>query len=467
LQWPLPPRDNGPAAIRAVHEDVATCRLNLRQARVNQQFAARRSFDAVRPLVGSFARGMTTMPRRDSAAADHSKRGAPPAAKSAVTRFSLRPGEIRDLYETARSLGGIGGAPYLNRLFDAETALASGMLDRVRQILTMTRQEFEKSHARLLRFRPDEGEGRGESPKEQKRLLARKEQIEAVLAQFDECLAVSQRMADRAERTRAEVDRVESRPSASAEAPALPAGFRETFLAEESTDAQLQVVARHFECARVETSSHIAPGSLYFLRTKRSGYLLRTSHEPAGDAVSMTDVLTGQSVRPQTLEALIEQGKKGKLFALATRKAGTPRNETSPAPAAQSSPPDPLEAQNALLDRQLFNVLMTSVRNSGLDVSTDLIVQIRDNEFRKGEFHDAFEKLNQLATRYEVAAARRKEELRRHDQWLASGQSGLSMREVEEAKLKNAQERTRLEHASHRFGLVVEPLRILSRGSEK
>jgi hypothetical protein len=194
---------------------------------------------------------------------------------------------------------------------------------------------------------------------------------------------------------------------------------------------------------------------------------LRTSPDLPRDEVHLTDVITGKPVRPQRTEDVVEQGQRGKFFALAGPEqpdaADQPREQHRDAVEPASA--DPLEAQNELLDRQLFNVLMLAVKQSGLKVSTDLIVQVRDNEFRKGQYHDAFEKLNQLATRYEMLAARRKEALRQHDQWLSSGQSGLSMREVELAKLANANERSRLEHASHRFGLVVEPLRILARGT--
>jgi hypothetical protein len=197
------------------------------------------------------------------------------------------------------------------------------------------------------------------------------------------------------------------------------------------------------------------------LRT--AGEAPATAGEAPKAAVCLTDALTGRELRPQPVAALLEQSRKGKLVALAPKGQAKPREPVASDRADRGPPAESIEEQNALLDKQLFNVLMTAVRNSGLDISTELIVQVRDNEFRKREYHDAFEKLNQLAVRYDVAAARRKEELRRHDQWLASGQSGLSLREVEEAKLRNAQERTRLEHAGHRFGLVVEPLRILAR----
>jgi hypothetical protein len=380
-----------------------------------------------------------------------------------VTRFALRPADIRALYEAARALGGIGGAPYLNRLFDVEAALTSGRLDRVREILSMTRQEFEKSHTRILRYSPDGQPDSSQAVKEQARLSARKEQVEDVLAQFDEYVAVSQRMSDRAERDSVKAEPAVAPPVTRQEGVKLPDGFAAAYENAQTTDGQFQVVEQYFECAAAQSHDDITRGGLYFLRTRACGYVLQIAAGASDDAVPLTDVLQEQSVRPQPLAALLDQGKKGKLFMLTRRKQvlakNVVRDDSTDAPAA-----DPLEAQNDLLDRQLFNVLMTAVRNSGQEISTELIVQVRDNEFRKGEYLDAFEKLNQLSTRYEVAAARRKEELRRHDQYLASGQSGLSLREIEEAKLRNAQERSRLEHASHRFGLVVEPLRILSRG---
>lgn len=381
-------------------------------------------------------------------------------------KFALRAGDIRALYEAARSLGGIGGAPYLNRLFDAEAALNNGRLDRVSDVLSATRREFEKSHTRILRLQPGPNADSSRTPKEQVRLQSRKDQVEAVLARFDEYHAVVERMAERAERNGTNADATEPEPGVREGEGELPAGFAEAYTVEATTDNQFRVVDRFFECAAVELAGDVVPGSLYFLRTKATGHLLRTSASVEGPTVPLTDAITGKDVRAQRLEALVEQGRRGKLYALTKRRKTElvePFRREEQAPTSPSS--DPLEAQNTLLDKQLFNVLMTAVRNSGLDVSTELIVQVRDNEFRKGEYLDAFEKLNQLSTRYEVSAARRKEELRRHDQWLSSGQSGLSLREVEEAKLKNAQERTRLEHASHRFGLVVEPLRILARGA--
>jgi hypothetical protein len=399
------------------------------------------------------------------------KGGVGDTTKSSITRFALRSADIRGLYETARSLGGIGGAPYLNRLFDAESALSSDRLDRVREILTMTRQEFEKSHGRILRYQPEGEPDSSKAAKEQARILLRKEQVEDVLAKFDEYVTITQRMSDRAERNGPKVQPASPSPPPERRDEAdLPDGVADAWKNAETTDGQFDVVQRYFDYAAVASREDVASGGLFFLRTRASGYILRIAASAEDDAIQLADVLTRQNLRPQPLEALLEQGIRGKLFSLVRRKQAeaavnhsgndnVPRDELPDAPSA-----DPLEAQNALLDRQLFNVLMTAVRNSGQEISTELIVQVRDNEFRKGEYLDAFEKLNQLSTRYEVMAARRKEELRRHDQWLASGQSGLSLREVEEAKLRNAQERTRLEHASHRFGLVVEPLRILSRG---
>ena len=393
------------------------------------------------------------------------KSGESRIGKASSTRLVLTPADIRELYEAARSLAGMGGSPYLNRLFDAQTALGGGQLDRVQKILSMTRSEFEKSHFRLLRYHPGEG-GDARKMRDEARLAARKEELEETLRQFDEYLAVLGRMAEVAARAAAKDEPPKPPPSAKIEPPALPAGLAEAFRGAGTTEEQFSVLSRYFVHAAVESAGNVHPRSLYFLRTRSTGHLLWTAPEPVGAEVPLTDALTGRPVRAQQVEALVAQGQKGKFFALAERAEREEPVTSEPdgaAEAAEVPSVDPLEAQNTLLDRQLFNVLMTAVKHSGLGISTELIVQVRDNEFRKGEYLDAFEKLNQLSTRYEVAAARRKEELRRHDQWLASGQSGLSLREVEEAKLKNAQERTRLEHGSHRFGLVVEPLRILAR----
>jgi hypothetical protein len=386
-----------------------------------------------------------------------------------LSKLVLTADDVRDLYEAARSLAAMGGAPYLNRLFDAQSALAAGQLDRVGQILTRAREEFEKSHHRLLRFRP-EAPGERSPPREQQRLAAKKKQVEDVLALFDAYLAVVARMSKAAPRTREEVQSPEAPESSPQAADAITREFVSAFEAGKSADACFEVVCRYFECAAAIAPEDVAPGTLYFLRTKTTGHVLRVIAAPAGNLVPLQDALTRDDVRPQSIDALLEQGRKGKFFALLRREkvaASEGKGGQGTQDRGEDSPPatsDPLEAQNPLLDRQLFNILMLAVKQSGINVSTDLIVQVRDNEFRKGEYHDAFEKLNQLATRYEAAAARRKEELRQHDVWLSGGQSGLSLREVEEAKLKNANERTRLEHATHRFGLVVEPLRILSRG---
>ena len=374
-------------------------------------------------------------------------------------KLVLTSADIRDLYETARSLSGLGGAPYLNRLFDAASAIDTGQLDRAEQILARTRQEYEKSHVRLLRFSSEEG-GDRKKQREDTRLAAKRQQVEEVLGQFDAYLAIVERMIELAARRSEDAQRSDLSRT-------LPNGFPQEFEAEQTPDGQFAVVERHFAPRPVGSVNDLLPDSLYFLRTRASGYVLRTSADPPGEVVRMTDVLTGQVVRPQPSEALLQQAVKGKFFALARRKpvdTGEPPGEPDDRDDADAASTDPLEARNELLDRQLFNVLMLAVKQSGLKISTDTIVQIRDNQFRKGEFHDAFEKLNQFSMRYEMLAARRKEQLRQHDQWLSSGQSGLSMREVELAKLRNANERTRLDHGSHRFGLVVEPLRILARG---
>lgn len=383
-------------------------------------------------------------------------------AKTSSKKLALNSGDIRDLYEAARALGGLGGAPYLNRLFDAEAALKSGFLHRVQEILSKTRNEFQKAHTRLLRFRPKEGGGK--KSREDERLDSKRQHVEDLLARFDQYVEAAERMAEAAGRAPREPDATAPPHGAKGRIP-LPAGLAEALQSEQTTDAQFAVVSRHFDWRAAVSTGDIAPDSLFFLRTRTRGYLLRTSPEPLGDVVRLTDACTGKEVKPQPVHGLLEQGRKEKFFALTRRKkANEPKEQTTDS-SSDTASPDPLEAQNTLLDRQLFNVLMMAVRQSGLNISADLIVRVRDNEFRKGDYHDAFEKLNQLSTRFEMAAARRTEELRRHDQWLSSGQSGLSMREVEEAKLRNAQERTRIEHASHRFGLVVEPLRILARES--
>ena len=146
--------------------------------------------------------------------------------RASSTKLMLTPNNIRELYEAARSLAGMGGSPYLNRLFDAQTALSGGQLDRVGSILTMTRSEFEKSHFRILRFQPTV-DGDAKKNREDARLAARKEQVEETLRRFDEYLTALERMVDLAARAGDKVEPQESPPHAENDLADLPPGLAE------------------------------------------------------------------------------------------------------------------------------------------------------------------------------------------------------------------------------------------------
>ncbi len=128
--------------------------------------------------------------------------------------------------------------------------------------------------------------------------------------------------------------------------------------------------------------------------------------------------------------------------------------------------PDPATRQDATstippLDVMAFAQLFTAAKQAGLGVNTDLIVSVRDHEFRVGRYQKAFDVIEGLYMQMNAEAARRRTELRQEEIRYKSGALKMTPKEWLARQRRETEKTQRIDLARRHFTRVLDALTVL------
>jgi hypothetical protein len=129
-----------------------------------------------------------------------------------------------------------------------------------------------------------------------------------------------------------------------------------------------------------------------------------------------------------------------------------PFETTPPAP-----PPDAIPA----VDMMAFAQMLATAGQCGLPVNVDVLVSVRDNEFRAGKYQRAFDVVERTYMQFNADAARRQSELLREETRYKSGALKMSPKEWLQRQRRETEKTQRIEAARRHFIRVLDGLSSL------
>ncbi|MBC8876542.1 MAG: hypothetical protein H8E44_44505 [Planctomycetes bacterium] len=265
----------------------------------------------------------------------------------------------------------------------------------------------------------------------------------------------------------------------SADASQASAGFPDDFQAEfetvQDSDGRFEVIRKFFHVRPVDSDEDIKPAALYYLRGKGQDFLLRVIEEAEDrDLVPIDLPLSGQCIKPMPKSRFVNLGKKRSLGLLLPKPQSQNQDTVDPddlgderesAGQDSDSADSPFDIPTqSILDNGAFNQLMDAARRSTLIRSVQPIANVRDREFRIGDYHKALHEIERLSRDFDAAAKQRDQKLRREELDIKSGRIKISPKE----KMRRNQENTRVtqsvERARRAFSRVLNGLRTLEGG---
>ena len=255
----------------------------------------------------------------------------------------------------------------------------------------------------------------------------------------------------------------------------FPDDFQAEFEAAQDSDGRFEMVRKFFHVRPVDSDEDIKAAALYYLRGKDQDFLLRVIEEAEDqDLVPIGLPLSDQSIKPMSKSRFISLGKKRSLGLLLPKLQFQNQETVDPddlgderesaeqdSDSADSTPDVPTQS---ILDNGAFNQLMDAARRSTLIRSVQPISNVRDREFRIGDYHKALHEIERLSRDFDAAAKQRDQRLRREELDIKSGRTKISPKE----KMRRNQENTRVtqsvERARRAFSRVLNGLRTLEGG---
>ncbi len=258
----------------------------------------------------------------------------------------------------------------------------------------------------------------------------------------------------------------------------MPAGFRSEFEAAPDSSSRFKVIRSFFRVKAVASEDDIRPGALYYLRGKDQDFLIRIVDQAGDhDSVAISLPLSEQAIKPMPKPRFIDLGKKKNLGLLLPKPelqdqkavdADVPKDERDSigedSVDADSTPDIPAQS---ILDNSAFNQLMDSARRSTLVRSVQPISNVRDREFRIGDYRRALVEIERLFRDFDAAAKQRDQRLRREEMDIKSGRIKISPKEKNRKNQENTRVSQSVERARRAFSRVLNGLRTLEGGQRQ
>lgn len=354
-----------------------------------------------------------------------------PSPEKSIRR-NVTSAELRQLYQSIKSAETIG-------VFDAAEALGHDDVATALERLTDARARYERKHARALARNP-EGQG---TERERTKAHTRQQQVRRAMGQFDEYLAVLEKMVKIRRAVPQQVGDPVSVELASSLITSIPADHQRQLQALHGDNA-LQFLQSHYS---TEPVTDFSLPAIYAVVSKGRWHLLQILTPQDGDQIALKNLQTRKDV-VLARRALLLAAERGQLLRLRTLKkqsAESPRSHDD----------------EIVLDESELIVLWSVVRDTGLLPNASEIPLIQKNEFRRRQFDRALKKMLIMQRGFNAAVRRKMQAFSQELALLEARKQTLPLREIEKRKLAIAREKRQIERAEGHFTKVMNCLHAL------
>lgn len=224
----------------------------------------------------------------------------------------------------------------------------------------------------------------------------------------------------------------------------------------------------HFEFVPVDAEHQLAIGERMVLFSNGLGYVIQID-DPAyiDNSVRVLTWLDQKHMLPIPTDKFLKSAAKGRILRLLLRhQAG---NESASEEAnridSHSKDENKLVSETAerdkILDMGAFTQLLDAAQRSGIVPGSNIIIQVRDCEYRLGKYNKALQMMETLYTTFLGSESQRNQRLQREEMEIASGRKKMSPRELQLKRSQDNQATQAVDRTKVRFQRVLEGLRGL------
>jgi len=140
-------------------------------------------------------------------------------------------------------------------------------------------------------------------------------------------------------------------------------------------------------------------------------------------------------------------------------KMPLPDNLACAAPKTPAGEPKP--AVVTCVDMMAFTQLLNAAQQCGLVANVDVIVTVRDCEYRFGKYQRAFDMIEGLSKQLSARVSQRQGELRREEMQYRSGTLKMTPKEWQVRQRRVVEQTQKIERARRQFARVLDGLSVL------
>ena len=119
------------------------------------------------------------------------------------------------------------------------------------------------------------------------------------------------------------------------------------------------------------------------------------------------------------------------------------------------------------LEKGLFTQLFTAIQQSDLGISGDIVLNVRDRDFPKNDYQNAFNTINRLHTQMRAKAEQRQAQLHQEEMNYKSGFLKMTPKEWLLRQQRETAKTQRIDRALRQFNIVLDGLNSLRAGEKR
>lgn len=351
-----------------------------------------------------------------------------------------------------------------------------------------SRESYMESRSRLMK--QDAAAmytGKSKEDERNRRTLQRKqEKTKEILDAFEQLMPAIEKMAKRQQQSAAadaeaarvqgvedhetevadELPNVAPEDKHAIELLATPADVTEPFVRayrDAVGEKKMDVINDRFGFREIASDDDIYPNAIYFIRTSRQMFLVRTPVIFDDDApIELTSLVDQQTLQPFGRDDFVKLGTRRKMVLLTKRLFLDDDSSPGTFNDHDGDSADAADAVDGVLDMGSFSQLLMAAQRSGLCSGADQIGHVRDREFRLRQYDLAFQSINALHSQFAAAASARHQTLTREDADIAAGRIKISPKDLQAKRNRDRMQTQEVERAGRRFQVVLEGLRVLA-----
>ncbi len=362
-------------------------------------------------------------------------------------------------------------------LLQARTSFDAGDVNQTLVELQKIRQTYIDSRKSLLDGEANIDLANVRDSQQRKRLTKASDAVE----HFDELISLltiqSKKTKPSAPATNISLPKPEYSPkpeSAAASAPSVSQAEKfENRLRKELASISIEQEVRkilepHFEFVPVDAEHQLASGERMVLFSNGLGYVIQIDDPPFIDSsVRVMTWLDQKHMLPIPTDKFYKSAAKGRILRLVPHKLDGSKSvgQVSSTPESDSKDENKLVSETAerdkILDMGAFTQLLDAAQRSGIVPGSNIIIQVRDCEYRLGKYNKALQMMETLYTTFLGSESQRNQRLQREEMEIASGRKKMSPRELQLKRSQDNQATQAVDRTKVRFQRVLEGLRGL------